>query len=374
MSYVRRLVGLALVAGSLAVNVSQAGSPLDRLSLFKRLEADPNKTYPLEDSHGPWLILAATFSGEGAEKQANELVIELRREFKVPAYRHAMTWDLTGSVQGRGVDAYGRPKVMKHALDKQREEIAVLIGDFATLDDTLAQATLDKVRYMKPQCLDPEYITEQGRKNSRTFAGWRYALYNVYSKDAERKQRGPMAKAFLVTNPLIPQEYFRPKGIDPFVERLNAPLPNSLLNCPGRYTIKIATFTGTSVMLPKDIEKIERGEKSIGNRLEQAAMQAHKLAAGLREIKGWEAYEFHDESQSIVTVGSFDSLGVQRPDGTIEYHHDVLKIFQAFGPINLTINGVTKTQPNGLVDIPYDPDPEPIEVPRRSIAADYQRR
>jgi hypothetical protein len=373
MSYVRLLVGLAIVGTSLMVAAARAGSPLDRLSLFKRLEADPNKTYGLEETHGPWLILASTFCGEDAEKQANALVLELRREFKLPAYRHAMAWDFTGSVQGRGVDAYGKPKVMKHALDRERKEIAVLIGDFPTLDDPQAQATLDKVRYMKPQCLDPEYIIKNGQQNSRAFAGWRHALYNVYSKDAERKQRGPMAKAFLVTNPLIPQEYFRPKGLDPFVERLNTPLENSLLHCPGRYTVKVATFTGTSVMLPNDIEKIERGEKSLGNRLEKAAMQAHKLTAALR-AKRYDAYEFHDDTSSIVTVGSFDSLGTKRPDGTIEYHPEVLTIFQQFGPINLTINGVTKTQPNGLVDIPFDPDPTPIEVPQRSIAAQYERK
>ena len=46
------------------------------------------------------------------------------------------------------------------------------------------------------------------------------AINNVYSKDEDKKRRGPMAKAFLVTNPMIPQEYFRPKGIDPFVERM----------------------------------------------------------------------------------------------------------------------------------------------------------
>lgn len=373
MSHFRRLFGIALLGAAALVTSVQAGSPLEKLSLFKRLEADPNKTYLLEETNGPWLILAATFCGEDAVKQADALVLELRREFKLPAYRHTMTWDYTDNVQGRGVDQFGRPKVMKHANYDKREEIAVLIGDFATLDDPQGQTTLDRVRYMKPQCLDPEYITKNGQKNSRAFAGWRYAVNNVLVNDSDRKQRGPMSKAFLVTNPMIPQEYFRPKGIDPFVERLNAPLEYSLLTCPGRYTVKVATFNGASVIMPKDVEKIEKGEKQLANRLEKAASQAHLMTAALR-AKGWEAYEFHDESSSVVTVGSFGSLGMPRNDGTIEYDPQIRTIIENFQAVVTYENGVAKAHPRDIVTIPYDVDPMPMEVPKRSVAAAYQRK
>lgn len=372
MSHVGRSFVLALVGALACIGSVRAGSPLEKLSLFKRLEADPNKTYPLQDAHGPWLILAATFCGEDAEEQANALVLELRREFKLTAYRHAMTWDFSDSVQGRGVDQYGRPKVMKHANYEKREEIAVLIGDFTALDDPQAQATLNRVRYLKPQCLDPEYITKNGQKNSRAFAGWRHALYNVYAQDPDKKQRGPMAKAFLVTNPLIPQEYFKPQGVTPFVERLNAPLEYSLLSCPGRYTVKVATFNGASVVLPKDVEQIEKGEKKLSNRLEKAASQAHLMAAALR-AKGWEAYEFHDETSSVVTIGSFGALGMPRGDGSIEYDPQIRTIIDGFGAVVSYENGVAKAHPRDIVTIPFDVDPVPMEVPKRSVAAAYQR-
>lgn len=373
MSHLRRLFGFALLCAASLVASVQAGSPLEKLSLFKRLEADPNKTYPLDDSRGPWLILAATFSGEDADEQADALVLELRREFKLPAYRHTMTWDFSDNVQGRGVDQYGRPKMMKHANYEKREEIAVLVGDFATLDDPQGQSTLDRVRYLKPQCLDPEYITKSGQKNSRAFAGWRYAVNNVFATDSEKKQRGPMSKAFLVTNPMIPQEYFKPKGVDPFVERLNAPLEHSLLTCPGRYTVKVATFNGASVVLPKDVEQIEKGEKKLANRLEKAASQAHLMTAALR-AKGWEAYEFHDESSSIVTIGSFGSLGTPRGDGSIEYDPQIRTIIDGFGAVVSYENGVAKAHPRDIVTIPFDVDPVPMEVPQRSVAAAYQRK
>ena len=378
MSYLRFGFLSMLVVASLCTS-SAGQSPLDRLSLFKRLEADPNKTYSLEESHGPWLILAATFSGEDAQEQAQALVLELRREFKVPAYRHAMKWDFSNKVTGRGIDAYGKPKQMKHANYEQREEIAVLIGDFPTVDDPIAKRTLEEIRYIKPVCLDPEQIVKQGQTNSRTFAGWRFASAQMFSGSEEKKRRGPLGKAFMTVNPLLPPEYFRPKGVDPMIERMNQPLEHSLLKCPGKFTVKVATFGGTMVSLPSEVEKIEKGEKKLTSRLEQAAMNAHNLTAALR-AKGYEAYEFHDEEESIVCVGSFAAVGRPivdeqgRPlaDGKIQLYDEVRAIIEAFGTTVYDRNGVPQQVPQrNLVGIPFDPNPVPMEVPQRSIAAAY---
>jgi hypothetical protein len=355
-----------------AIGATHAASPLEKLALFKKLEADPNKKYPLQESNGPWLILTSTFCGEDAEAQADALVLELRREFKLPAYRHAMSWDFSQTVAGRGLDEYGRPKMMKHANYEKREEIAVLVGDFPTTDDPVAQKTLEMLRYARPQCLDPEYITKNGQKNSRAFAGWRFASAQLLSNDTEKKRRGPMGKAFLVANPMVPQEYFRPKGLDPAIERMNEPFEYSLLKCPGTYSVKVATFTGTMISLPKEIEQIERGEKQMGSRLERAAIQAHNLAAGLR-AKGWEAYEFHDEGESVVTIGSFDTVGTPRADGKIEINPEIHKIIDTFGA-KITYDATGKAKagpPQTPFGIPLDVQPVPVQVPRRSIAVDY---
>ena len=51
MSYVRFAVALVLACCLFAVHTASAGSPL--ASLFKQLEADPNKTYPLQDIARP---------------------------------------------------------------------------------------------------------------------------------------------------------------------------------------------------------------------------------------------------------------------------------------------------------------------------------
>ena len=45
------------------------------------------------------------------------------------------------------------------------------------------------------------------------------------------------------------------------------------------------------------------------SKLEEAAYNAHLLVVALRK-QGVEAYEFHDRHESLVTIGSFDSVGV----------------------------------------------------------------
>ena len=59
----------------------QAENPLLALLPFRLIDADPNKSYPLQAEHGPWVIVASSFAGDGAEKQARELVYELRKRF-----------------------------------------------------------------------------------------------------------------------------------------------------------------------------------------------------------------------------------------------------------------------------------------------------
>ena len=108
--------------------------------------------------------------------------------------------------------------------------------------------------------------------------------------------------------------------------------------------------------------------------LTQALEKAHRLAALLRE-RGVEAYEFHDRYESIVTVGSFDRVGTPRQDGKIEIDPRVLKVIKNYGPGKKKLPNGTETGmvPKQLGGITFDVQPVPVEVPRRSIAADYAR-
>ena len=70
----------------------------------------------LKEQSGPWLIMATTFSGEGAEGQAQDLAQELHRDHGLPAYVHPITFDFTGGNEtlGRGLDKYGAPIKMRY--------------------------------------------------------------------------------------------------------------------------------------------------------------------------------------------------------------------------------------------------------------------
>ena len=172
------------------------------------------------------------------------------------------------------------------------------------------------------------------------------------------------------------QEYFAPKGVDSLVLRMNKDVPHSLLDCPGKYTVRVATFRGNVIIDQRKVEEIEKGGR-MKSRLEQAAIDAHRLTEALRE-KGFEAYEFHDRHESFVTVGSFEWVGRPRADGKQEINPAVLRKIQQFSPIQQPLldksgRSVAGLQPRSLQGIPFDVQPWPVEVPKRSIADDYVR-
>ena len=50
-----------------------------------RIEADPDELYPLAEDHGPWMVMATTFTGDDAVEEARALVHELRSRYKLKA-------------------------------------------------------------------------------------------------------------------------------------------------------------------------------------------------------------------------------------------------------------------------------------------------
>jgi hypothetical protein len=161
--------GWLLMLGALlgAATTAGAAPPWQRMVLFKKVEADPNKDYRLTEDNGPWLILAVTFSGDHAWEQARELVYVLRSEYKLPAYMHQMNFDFTEGTLGRGVDRFGESKRMRYRVNKEIVEIGVLVGDFPSVDDPEARRVLQTIKYTNPKCLDPEEIHKEGQTISR---------------------------------------------------------------------------------------------------------------------------------------------------------------------------------------------------------------
>jgi hypothetical protein len=294
-----------------------------------KVESDPNGDFALTQTNGPWLVMAATFSGEGAEQQARELALEFRQEYNLPAYLHQMTFDYSDQSPGRGLDQYGAPVRRRYQRDEVLEH-AVLVGDFPAIDDPEAQQLLKRIKTMQPDTLNPE----QG-KTAQTMAQIRRWEDQVLEKLGKDRKRGPMAQAFLARNPLLPREYFVPQGLDPFVVKMNRGVEHSLLDCPARYTVQVATFRGTTVLetSAKSTESSGIGwplKKQERSPLVEAAENAHLLTQELR-AHGWEAYEFHDRTESLVTIGAFDQVAQRLPDGRVVPTQQVQRIIETFG-------------------------------------------
>jgi len=346
---------------------ADAANPFENLLTLKRVEADPEENYRLSEDHGPWMIMACSFAGEGAEEQAQELAYELRRRYKLEAYTYWMRFDFDDA-QGRGLGQFGTPVRMRYRRGNELEEIAVLVGNYQAVDDPEAQKTLAKLKYARPQCLE----LDESKPTTRTLAAWR--LFAKFASP-EKERKGPLGKAFVTTNPLLPKEFFNAPGIDPLVLKMNEKVPHSLLDCPGTFTVQVATFKGHTIIDQEEIHAVQQGKK-LKSQLAEAAAKAHKLTEALR-MKGWEAYEFHDRYASIVTVGSFDSVGTPRPDGMIEMHPQIQAIMTTFraqptqGP---TPPGTLPTDVKMLLGIPFDVQPILVEVPKTSFADRMARR
>ncbi|MBN1851655.1 MAG: hypothetical protein JW829_02995, partial [Pirellulales bacterium] len=130
-----------LALGGFAVWGGMAhGEPLwKQLAARPRVDANAASDYSLTESNGPWLIMAATFSGDGAESQARSLVQEFRSEHNLAAYVYRMTFDLASDAPMRGVDRYGQLQRAKYQRGDTVTEYAVLVGDFPSVEDADAQ-------------------------------------------------------------------------------------------------------------------------------------------------------------------------------------------------------------------------------------------
>lgn len=364
-----RITGFVLASLTLLTLSSStvhAENPFDYLFFpFQKVDADPAKRYVITQEQGPWMVMATSFRGSGAEKQAHDLILELRKEYKLEAFMHRKSYDFSNKVEGRGIDRYGKPKQMVYNRNVQFDEIAVLVGNFESLQSDDAQELLTRIKTMHPRTLgaEPEAGTAQ------VYAGLR-SIQRKLNLSADKK--GPMGRAFIIRNPLLPAEYFTQNSVDPFVERLNSGVDHSLLKNPGKFTVQVATFRGKVVY---DIEKNYDAEASVSDSLVKAAENAHKLVVALRK-QGIEAYEYHDRHESVVCVGSFNKLGTRQLDGKINLEPRVAAVMKAYGAQRVQIPNSSQfgLRPRTLGGIQFDIQPRPVHVPKKSIGSSYLSR
>ena len=254
------------------------------------LPTGPIEPYLLTKEQGPFMVLAHTFRGPEAPRQALALVLELREKYQLPAYI-LLPKKFPGRSMIRGVPPETPPFVTKDdvalpELLRTLDEAAVLVGNEKTTKD--AFDLLHKVKKLKVVCLDGE--TQM----------WQF-----------RKGKG-LSRAIQTTNPFIPAEELFARQPDVMLVQINEG-PNNIRNCPGRYTLPVATFQGRSAFVDsKDTGSKLKALVAEKSPLATAADDAERLAAALtkdREIQklGVQAYVYHDRTSSRVTIGSFNA-------------------------------------------------------------------
>src|SRR5438876_5290453 len=132
---------LCALAGALAL-VAIA----DRGIAGPRIEADPNKLYPITPEVGPWVISAANYMGPNARQLAQQVVYQLRRRDNLPAY----FFDYSEEERKQLADYLkDRPRPGKVRI---QDQCGVLIGGFPDPDS--ARKMLSEVKKLKMPDLD----------------------------------------------------------------------------------------------------------------------------------------------------------------------------------------------------------------------------
>jgi hypothetical protein len=378
------VLGLAIAA--VLAGTVQAAPPWAALFPFQRVEADPQKVYALTEQHGPWMILCATFGSETAKAEAQALCLELRRDFQLEAFVYAQNYDYDKRERGLGYDHNStagelKPKMMKYLRDGKFQEWAVMVGHFTSVEDPALAASLTTIKQAWPKCMETRApsggkMKDDPRKSVDIRDVRQWILSATLNSTSAPKKIGPLATAFAIPNPLRPKEDVAPP-IDPLVLEMNqAPeVTHSLFKCPGKYTVRVATFRGRVTIDQREIRKVEHGGE-LDSTLDVAELKAHQMAEELRS-QGVEAYEFHDRVESIVTVGSFDSIGTPRDDGKIELSPAVRAVMDRYGATTANVldskqQAVSALKPRTTSKrIPFDVQPWPVNVPKIPAATAF---
>jgi len=268
------------------------------------LPKEPVEPYLLTKDVGPFMVLARVFRGPDAERMALALVKELRAEYKLPAFI-LRTKDYPGKSMIRGVPPTARSEVKVADIgmpEKIRtfDEAAVLVGDEKTLADS--EKLLHRVRKINPKCLE--------------------AMPKLYF------WRTGLSYAIRTTNPYAPAQTLYQRTTDKLVVQMNGGL-RSILNCPGRYSLQVAEFTGRSAYQFGGQEFTAQNLPNVRTSpLRTAAADAEKMADKLAKDPdvarlGQPVYVYHDRSSSRVFIGAFSS---ERDPGAAQLREALMRL------------------------------------------------
>ena len=144
----------------------------------------------------------------------------------------------------------------------------------------------------------------------------------------------------------------------------------SLLQNPGDYSIKIATFTGDSTFQLDQMQKTKEEENwrkknrqaYTDSKLANGWKKATVLADHLRK-QGIEAYEFHDRYESYVCVGAFDWISRTDERGVKRNNPELVEMIRKFRGQQANIAG----KPGAIQSYPL-----PKKLAKAGIVCDMQ--
>lgn len=327
------------LAGTAALAVATLG--------FAKQEADPQKDYHVTPEAGVWMICAASYMGETAPKMAHDLVLELRREYDLPAFvfnhgaeeRRKMQEELDKKrrqqeelLRQQGIDP-GQPLRPSHV--RIQDQCAVLIGGFKDID--AAHSALEKIKKLpNPKSVPADKLILAGIGSDNRV------------KNAQEREANLFVSSFVTRNPTVPQEKVD-RSLDPAtLKHLNSGESYSLLKCKKPWTLAVKEFYGGMAIQPASAPPTLL-EKLLGNKSEEhmsaVGKQAHEVARVLRDNLGFESYVLHTPTSSIVTVGAY----ADPDDPELHGAQKKIKSLQLQGP---------------AASIQFVSNPMPMPVPR----------
>ncbi len=343
----------------------------------------------LSERSGPWLVMCASFSGDAGIRKAENLAEELRGRHGLKAYVFRHEFDHTEKLQSNAIPTWTIDEnsatehhivqaKMEPATTASYEEVAVMVGDFPTIDDAQAQKTLSKIKTLTADSMDASLTgAAESDLSAERIRQWRSNSENLPA--GTTTGNGAFRAAFLLPNPLLPDEYFESQKLDDFVIKLNKSreIKHSLLNNPGVYTVRVASFQGESTFNLGEIEETERELKWLrrnkkkvqSSKLAEASMKAHLLTQEFRKL-GVEAYEFHDRNESFVCLGSFDWIVREDGQGNKTQNPEVVELILKYkGKIHNFPGRPNTIVPYSLPSlakekIVCDAQPYPVLVPK----------
>jgi len=263
-----------------------APSGVDGMKPTIPLPTGPIEPYLMTRENGPFMVLAYTFRGPDAPRQALGLVLELRSQYKLPAYI-LLPKKFPGKSNIRGVPPMTAPFVTRDDVNlpellRTLDEAAVLVGDLKTTKDSFD--LMHQIKKLHPVCIDGQPQAFHWRKGQG------------------------LSRAMTTTNPFVPAEDLFPRQPDVMVGQMNGG-PHNIRFCPGRYTLQVANFTGRTTLDPENDPRF-KGLMGTKSPLATAHDDAERLAEALskdREVQktGYQPYVYHDRYSSRVTIGSF---------------------------------------------------------------------